>query len=167
VARELERRGLLDATREHRPPHYHVAVFPRPYLAYLQTRDPQAVASFAAAVEPRTSATDGGIVHVVVRGDTLWSLGTRYGVPLARIRAENGIRGDTLVVGQRLLIPARDLEPAAVMVAAGGDMAAQVHQRDTPPDRVPSRSCASSTTSSARRGRYGRVTCRMTSRSIW
>ena len=31
----LERRGVLDATRERRPPHYHVAVFPAAYRAYL------------------------------------------------------------------------------------------------------------------------------------
>jgi hypothetical protein len=29
----LERQGVLDATREHRPPHFHVAIFPGPYLA--------------------------------------------------------------------------------------------------------------------------------------
>jgi hypothetical protein len=33
----LEARGVLDVTREQRPPHYHVALFPGPYLAYLQS----------------------------------------------------------------------------------------------------------------------------------
>ena len=32
----LEERGVLDATRERRPPHYHIAVFPERYLAYVQ-----------------------------------------------------------------------------------------------------------------------------------
>jgi hypothetical protein len=31
----LESRGLLDATREYRPPHFHVAVFPEPFEAHL------------------------------------------------------------------------------------------------------------------------------------
>lgn len=31
----LERKGLLDVTRERRPPHYHVAVFPAAYRAYV------------------------------------------------------------------------------------------------------------------------------------
>jgi hypothetical protein len=31
---EMERQGLLDVTRERRPPHYHVALFPGPYLAH-------------------------------------------------------------------------------------------------------------------------------------
>ena len=32
----MEREGALDITREQRPPHYHVALFPQPYLAYLE-----------------------------------------------------------------------------------------------------------------------------------
>jgi hypothetical protein len=31
----LEARGVLDITREQRPPHYHIALFPGPYLAHL------------------------------------------------------------------------------------------------------------------------------------
>lgn len=33
----LERKGVLDATLERRPPHYHVAVFPDDYIAYVAT----------------------------------------------------------------------------------------------------------------------------------
>lgn len=33
----LERTGVLDATRERRPPHYHVAVFPDEYEQYVGT----------------------------------------------------------------------------------------------------------------------------------
>lgn len=36
----LERTGVLDATRERRPPHYHVAVFPERYEAYIAKREP-------------------------------------------------------------------------------------------------------------------------------
>ena len=31
----LEKQGVLDATRERRPPHYHVALFPDPYTRYV------------------------------------------------------------------------------------------------------------------------------------
>lgn len=31
----LEKKKVLDATRERRPPHYHVAIFPDEYLAYV------------------------------------------------------------------------------------------------------------------------------------
>jgi len=32
----MERQGLLDATREKHPPHYHIALFPEAYLAYVE-----------------------------------------------------------------------------------------------------------------------------------
>lgn len=34
----LERRGVLNGIREYRPPHYHVAVYPGPYMAYVEER---------------------------------------------------------------------------------------------------------------------------------
>ena len=43
----LEDMGLLDATREYRPPHFHIAVFPSPYGAYDQTRAAQDAAAEA------------------------------------------------------------------------------------------------------------------------
>ena len=33
---DLERAGVLDVTREHTPPHYHVAVFPDAYRAFVE-----------------------------------------------------------------------------------------------------------------------------------
>jgi hypothetical protein len=30
----MERNGLLNGIREHHPPHYHVAIYPEPYMAY-------------------------------------------------------------------------------------------------------------------------------------
>jgi len=44
---ELEDAGLIDATREYRPPHFHVAVFPTPYGAYEQTQVAKADAAEA------------------------------------------------------------------------------------------------------------------------
>lgn len=32
----LERNGVLEATREHYPPHYHVAIFPNQYESYVK-----------------------------------------------------------------------------------------------------------------------------------
>ena len=34
----MEANGLLNATREYHPPHYHVAIFPSQYLAYAEAR---------------------------------------------------------------------------------------------------------------------------------
>src|SRR4051812_28622753 len=35
VLLDLEGKGVLEATREQYPPHYHIAVFPNPYLQYV------------------------------------------------------------------------------------------------------------------------------------
>ena len=43
--------------------------------------------------------------HLVRRGDTLSALAQHYGVGLGRLRAENSIRGDRLLVGKELRIP--------------------------------------------------------------
>jgi hypothetical protein len=37
---QLENRGILDVTRERYPPHYHVAVFPAAYRAYVEKLPP-------------------------------------------------------------------------------------------------------------------------------
>jgi hypothetical protein len=36
----LERQGVINGIREFRPPHYHVAVFPEPYVDYLEVHAP-------------------------------------------------------------------------------------------------------------------------------
>ena len=45
------------------------------------------------------------ITHVVARGETLFSIARRYNVTIDAIRATNGLTGNTIYVGQRLLIP--------------------------------------------------------------
>jgi hypothetical protein len=50
----MEKGRLLDATRERYPPHYHVAVFREPYLAYAKKRD---AADAVAAAMKATSIT--------------------------------------------------------------------------------------------------------------
>ena len=52
----LEHRGLLDVTRERRPPHYHVAVFPDEYQSYVDKLPPEIVAATALAA---TAVLDG------------------------------------------------------------------------------------------------------------
>jgi hypothetical protein len=68
----LERRGLLDVTREARPPHYHVAVFPEAYAAYaadLAAKE-QAAATAAAEAEARAvaEAATAGATPAVANG---------------------------------------------------------------------------------------------------
>jgi hypothetical protein len=50
----LERQGLLDATREHSPPHYHIALFTEPYMAHVERLEAaRAEQELLAAVDDR------------------------------------------------------------------------------------------------------------------
>jgi len=55
--------------------------------------------------------------HTVRRGDSLWSLASRYGTNVDRIKRDNELRGDRLVVGQKLRIE----------TGAGGGAGARSH----------------------------------------
>lgn len=83
----LESSGVIDVTRERRPPHYHVAVFTQSYEQYVTTVS-------GAATE-----------YVVRRGDSLSKIAGITGVGIAQLRAANGMNGDLLQVGQKLQIP--------------------------------------------------------------
>ena len=55
----LEGRELLDVTREHYPPHYHVAVFPEPYEAYVSKLIAREIAAAATrALDAATKAVE-------------------------------------------------------------------------------------------------------------
>jgi LysM repeat protein len=54
-----------------------------------------------------TPTSTGGLqMHVVQPGDTLFSLARRYGVTVDEIVRANQIAGDSIFVGQQLIIPA-------------------------------------------------------------
>jgi hypothetical protein len=94
---QLERAGVIDATEEFRPPHFHVAVFPQPYTRYVQRRGgaaPAYASSFAAPARYRVRA-----------GDSLWRIAREHDTTVAALKAANGLRGTTLRVGQQLVIP--------------------------------------------------------------
>lgn len=98
----LEDNGILDVTRERNPPHYHVAVFPEPYVNYL------------AGIQGQTRE------YTVQRGDTLSRVAARMDTTIAQLRAANGLRGDLINVGQKLIVPGsgQSAEPARVIAAS-------------------------------------------------
>jgi LysM repeat protein len=56
-------------------------------------------------------------VHVVERGETLFTIAQRYGMTVADLRARNGLSGDLISVGQRLAVsggarPAAPVRPS-------------------------------------------------------
>jgi LysM repeat protein len=93
----LERAAVVEATEERRPPHFHVAVYPRPYRRYVQGRGGRVAPAVASA--PAT--------HRVRQGETLWSIARRHNTSVDRLRAANEVRGDRIVPGQVLVIPSQ------------------------------------------------------------
>lgn len=83
----LEKSHVLDVTRERRPPHYHVAVFPETYTNYL------------------AAITGQNREYTVRRGDTLTAVASRMNTTVAQLRAANGLRSDLIHIGQRLMVP--------------------------------------------------------------
>ena len=89
VLLSLEGAGVLEATQERSPPHYHVAVFPNRYQQYVEQL-----------------ATEGSPTNYVVqRGDSLSRVARKTGSTIEAIRAANGVKGSLILVGQLLRIP--------------------------------------------------------------
>jgi Family of unknown function (DUF5715)/LysM domain len=89
----LEGTGVLEATRERHPAHYHVAVFPRPYARYV------------AALQSRRAVKVDRVAYRVRSGDSLWKIARTHGTTVARLRQANGLRGSTIYEGQLLDVP--------------------------------------------------------------
>ena len=65
-----------------------------------------------------TQAQCGGvefITHIVQRGDTLFLLARRHGTTIQAIKAANGLKSDTIIIGQKLLIPVSVVCPRPVV----------------------------------------------------
>jgi hypothetical protein len=102
VLLDLERARILEATRERYPAHYHLALFPNQYVAYVERltgRRPQLLQRLASA------APEELVEHRVRRGDSLWTIAREYGTTVDRLRAENRLRSNRILAGQTLKVP--------------------------------------------------------------
>ena len=95
VLLSLEGNRVLEVSLEHRPPHYHIALFPDPYRKYV-----------AALGDKATAAPTGSGTYTVARKDTLWRIAKNHGTTTAAIQRANNLRGTTIYPGQQLRIPA-------------------------------------------------------------
>lgn len=116
----LERRGVLEAARERRPPHYHVVVFPNPYVAYVAKKTgksvvaeyrspapgaPSAASATVAAATSSAAAPASGGEYRVRAGDSLWTIARRFGTTTTALQRANGLSSTHLKIGQRLVLP--------------------------------------------------------------
>ena len=83
---------VLEATRERSPAHYHVALFPKPYAAYVER-----VTSGAVSADR--------VTHTVRAGESLWAIAQRYGTSVSALKTNNALRGSTIYKGQVLSVP--------------------------------------------------------------
>ncbi len=89
VLLSLEDRGVLEANRERWPPHYHVAVFPDPYLRYVE----------------RLKKSSPIAKYRVARGDTLWKIARKHSTTVQAVIRTNGLRSNRIYPGQVLQLP--------------------------------------------------------------
>jgi LysM repeat protein len=125
----LEKKGVLEATRERNPAHYHVAVFPSAYFHYLgkDADQPRIVkvgqpkyasmvpmpgnsggakaATTTSASKSVSKKTAAPLTHKVAPGESLWSIARRHGVSVPDIKRANGMNGTTIRPGQVIAIP--------------------------------------------------------------
>jgi LysM repeat protein len=94
----LEKRRVLDATLERSPLHFHVAVFPDAYLAYVARLTGRSESSLLASAQ-------GASQHTVRKAETLWDIAQRYDTTPARLREVNGLKSSVIRPGQTLRIP--------------------------------------------------------------
>lgn len=102
VLLQLEGRGVLDAAREHRPPHFHLAVFPSQYTNYVAKLEGRSTGSSSAT---RTAQSAARSTYKVRSGDNLWVISRRFNTTVRDIQSANGLRGSSLRPGQVLTIP--------------------------------------------------------------
>ena len=93
----LERAGVIEATEERRPPHFHVAVYPAQYARYVQRLTGRPI-RMAESTE----------TYVVRRGDTLWEIARRHETTVRQLLELNDRSTETIRVGERLRVPAGD-----------------------------------------------------------
>lgn len=104
----LEGQGVIEATEERRPPHFHVAVYPTQYRRYVgNTGGSNASGRRTASRGGSSSSGSSRTTYRVRSGDSLWEIARRHDTTVDRLRAANDMRTNRIVAGQVLIIPTR------------------------------------------------------------
>lgn len=124
VLLSLEKQGVLEATIERSPPHYHIALFSKPYLRYVERLVPRSGARLAVndanaepeparvasgpASEEAESAADDIVEYLVHRGDTLWGIARRHGTSVDELKQLNHLRSSRIRAGDVIAVPSQN-----------------------------------------------------------
>lgn len=98
---DLEGDGVIEATEEFAPAHFHVAVFPTPYSRYVAAQTSAAQHTVRLASSSVASAS----TYRVRRGDTLWEIARAHETTVAAITSANHLDDEVIRPGQQLVIP--------------------------------------------------------------
>lgn len=122
----LEKEGVIEATEERGPPHFHIAVYPRPYERYVgggkggevlaqnesaengngdKASGTKAESGKSSAKAKSSGKGSGATRYRVRKGDNLSTIAKRHGTTAKRIQRANGLKSSRLQPGQTLEIP--------------------------------------------------------------
>jgi hypothetical protein len=112
---ELEDAGVIEATEERRPPHFHVAVFPTSYTRYAAAQHdapaaeprPSVARSVASRAAEATRRDRSDRRYRVRPGDTLWDIARAHETSVRQLLAANRMRQPVIRPGQQIVVPAR------------------------------------------------------------
>jgi len=99
---DLEAAGVIEATEEFAPPHFHVAVYPTAYRRYVEQRT-----RLAQAARPTANPSSPATTYRVRPGDTLWEIARLHDTTVGAIRTANRLESTAIQAGDTLLIPRR------------------------------------------------------------
>jgi len=104
----LEGTGVIEATEEHHPAHFHVAVFAPEYIRFaaIQAQE-HPTPTVMIVARTATVAPVSAKRYRVRTGDTLWSIAQQHSTSVDAIIAANRLSSPKIKAGQMLVIPSR------------------------------------------------------------
>jgi LysM domain/Family of unknown function (DUF5715) len=101
----LESTGVIEATEEHHPAHFHVAVFAEEYMRFarIQAEERPTVMIVARTTTPTPPPSK---QYKVREGDSLWSIAQQHDTSVRELIAANRLEHTKIRPGQTLVIPA-------------------------------------------------------------
>lgn len=109
--RMWEKLGVIEATRERRPPHFHLVVIPHKATgALVQSLEGYKAEARHSRASPlkrkdRERSSRKNQKYTVKSGDSLWNLAQRWKVTVQAIKRRNGLSSTRIDLGQILIIP--------------------------------------------------------------